>query len=769
VHARVNRFLSQVVDHPLAVTALVIVLTGIAALGYYDPGAPQRWVPRLRLVQPQENPEDSRSGSQASLPNVTPERVYDADTILIIESDELFSVVGIETLRAVVQSLESLPQVERVRWLDRVPILNVFGLPEPIIPRGRPSETQVAAARRKALQHPLVVGQFLSTDAKTMLLMVKVDWLDVRDDADVTTELAEAARKVIAGTPGFDAQVTATGPVPLYLAAVSARDANQLRYQLIAYGVIGLVALVLFRGPAAVFVVSLAPALGVFWTLGFLRYFQLADNPFNDVILPTLLSLVGLTDGVHVMVQIRHHRSEGMKPREAARLGTREVGLACVLTSLTTAIGLGSLGLAEHEVVQEFGWCAVLGVTLTLVAVLTVIPLASSTILGRRIHSGHATGWIQGRLGGIGGAIDFVVQHRRAVSAAAILSTLVLAGIALQIEPDERRQRGLPQGSEAARGIQLLDRVMGGLETAEVVVRWSPRTGEDDAQILAVLNEVHALLASEPLIGHPLSIARLIEGVPGSGPEGNRMAMVELLPPPLKRAYYVPERSEAKVVFRVQDLGIAKYAEVFERIEGGFDEIRSRHPEFQFDLGGRAVFRWRNLYRVVVDLATSLGTASLIIFAVLALVYRSVRIGLIAVVPNVFPLALTATGLYLFDQGLELVSVCAFTVCLGIAVDDTIHFMTRYLECCEAGYATEEALSRSFVSVGTALITTTIVLVAGFSTVLLSDSREHLIFAWMGISTFFSALFADLFFLPALLAQFAPNRRVDQVKQTESL
>ena len=69
------------------------------------------------------------------------------------------------------------------------------------------------------------------------------------------------------------------------------------------------------------------------WTLGMLPFLELADNPFNDVVLPVLLSMVGLTDGVHLMVSIRRHRAAGLEPREATRLGISEVGLACGLTS----------------------------------------------------------------------------------------------------------------------------------------------------------------------------------------------------------------------------------------------------------------------------------------------------------------------------------------------------------------------------------------------------------------------------------------------------
>jgi predicted RND superfamily exporter protein len=304
------------------------------------------------------------------------------------------------------------------------------------------------------------------------------------------------------------------------------------------------------------------------------------------------------------------------------------------------------------------------------------------------------------------------------------------------------------------------------METSEVIVRWHPDIDSGDGEIALVVSRVDDVLRGEPLIGHPLSIRSLIDALPGEGHAWTRMSMLELLPPPLKRAYYLPEQRLARVRFRLQDIGIAAYGPVFQRIEHELDAIAREHPQFRLELSGGAVWRWKNLYQIVVDLAFSLGTASVIIFGVLTVVYRSLRLGLISIVPNLFPLAATGFLLWAVGQNLEIVSVCAFTVCLGIAVDDTIHFLTRYQEeqrkandraadSWATEYDRQQTIRRAFIGVGTALIMTTIVLIIGFATALLSDARDHRIFAMMGILTIGSALFGDLVFLPALLLRYA--------------
>ncbi|MFO1000057.1 MAG: hypothetical protein U0936_06960 [Planctomycetaceae bacterium] len=148
--------------------------------------------------------------------------------------------------------------------------------------------------------------------------------------------------------------------------------------------------------------------------MGFLRFFQLEDNPFNDVILPVLISLVGLTDGVHLTVQIRKMRAAGLTERLAARTAfVHEVGYARMLTSLTTAIGFGSLSLANNVWVKDFGWCSVIGVTLTFIAVVAIVPLVCSTRLGRNIHLGHEKSLIDRNLTRIGGLIELVLRAPR--------------------------------------------------------------------------------------------------------------------------------------------------------------------------------------------------------------------------------------------------------------------------------------------------------------------------------------------------------------------
>ena len=759
-----HRVSNWVVDLPWLTVFLIASLTTVAWLGFYHPDeVGQFFHPQ---EQPQENTVRSNDGEAPETPpDVNPFSVADADAILVCESDQFFSPDGARALRNVAKRLEETPYITSVVWLDRVPILNIFGLPEPLLPRPTATQRRFDTAKEKTLANPLVRGQLISDDANTLLFLIRFDTFYVNSDDDCIGGVRRIAEEAVAEVSDLPVTFSVTGNTPLWLTFMAQNEADLFQYQLIGYGMIAVMALILFRGLSAVLIVAVAPALGVFWTVGLLPYFDVMDNPFNNVILPVLVSLVGLTDGVHLMVHIRRLRADGMSNRDAARMGVQEVGLACALTSLTTAIGFGSLGFATHEVVREFGFCCVIGVICTFVSVVTTIPLLCSSWLGRNVHVGLEKSLINKNLAKIDGLVEFTLRYPRIFSSLGIGITVGLLALSLFLKPDEFRVESMPANAEAVQALKKMDSAMGGLEIGEVHVRWNQQIASSDGEVLEVVSAVDDLLGTEALIGHPLSIRNLIDALPGDGKPSSRMSMLELLPPPLKRAFYTPEYRFAKVIFRVQDIGIAKYGPVFTRIKEGLESIDEAHPEFSVYLSeSGAVYRWENLFQIVVDLLKSLFSASFIIFIVLALVYRSWRIGLISIIPNLFPLVLAAGFLVVTGQYLEMVSVCSFTICLGIAVDDTIHFLTRYQEERRKTDDESEAIRKAFTGVGTALIMTTVVLLAGFGTVLLSESREHRIFAWMGSITIASALFGDIVFLPALLQRFA-HAKVDDVNE----
>ncbi len=721
---------------------MLLAVTAVASVGHLLPAQS-----RHPLERYEDRPE--------SVPLTTTAKVQSrfnlasSDAFLIVESEDLFTPESVAATRRLVKAVESIDFIQSVFWIDRVPILNVFGLADPLVPSADASRQAFRQAERRLRDHPLA-GQLISDDGRSLLMPVVYDWLRLEDAASATEKVLSTARD--AAGPEI-VSVRLTGRAPLFADQQSAFQRNQIIFQLIGYALALLLSAIMFRGVAAVFVVAAAPCLGVFWTLGLVKLMGVPANPLAEIVMPVMLAMVGLTDGVHMLVQVRRRRAAGDEPIEAARDAIARVGMACWLTSLTTAIGFGSLLLAKSDYVQDFGRVCMIGVFIAFVAVVTFVPWVSSTWVGRYIDRGYERDVVGVGVQGLRNLIDLTLRHRWRVAIVSVTITLALAALSFRLKPDNRMKSAMPASSQSYLALEYADEHFGGVEFFRAEIDWPVGMASDDPRILAAVREVEALIAKEPLLSRPLSIRSMLASFPGDPLDFVTQAtFLSLMPSELRSFFYDASQRRAIVSVRMQDRGIAVYTPVFDRLEGGFRDIASRYPGFRFKLDGQPVLISRDLYQIVTDLRSSLTAASLIILVVLSFAYRSVRIGLVAVVPNLFPLVFTAALLLWSGSPLDMSSVCAFVVCLGIAVDDTIHFLSRFQQELAVDGDVESAIRRSFIGVGSALIMTTVILCTGFGTMLWSELPGHRTFAAMAVSTIAAAVVADLLALPSLLA-----------------
>jgi len=758
------------------VGVFLLTVTGLAAWGYM-PVSPTE-SPISRSLDNDEEPVDDESDAEKE-PLLTENRWRREDAItgsfdlgssesfLVVECDNLFRRESVRALREMVRRLEALPVVENVFWLDEIPVLNAFGFADPLLPSSGAVPESFPQVRERVLHHPLVRGQLLSPDGTTMIMPVVYNWLYLEDENQLTDGVVSAARAALeeqrarlpesVEPPQF--RVRITGNLPLFLAREEAFSRNQTFYRLTGYGLALLLSVVLLRGVAAVGIVSVAPMLGVFWCFGILQLCNVHINELANVVMPVLVSMIGLTDGIHLLVNIRDRRAAGDSPVEASRWAIEHVGVACFLTSLTTAIGFGSLMLAHSNFVQDFGKACMYGVVIAFCAVVTFVPFIASTRLGTRVDRGRENDVISPLLLRSAWLLDVILRKRKLVSVCAVSVTLAMAVISLALKPDSRIANQLPSSTEAYQALAHCDENVGGIQFHQVRIRWPETLGEDSPQILAAIHDVETILETEPLVSHPLSIRNMLASFPGNPNDfQTQMTFLSLLPRELRGFFHQPDERLAVIVTRVQDRGIRHYQGVFNRLDEEFAQLENKYQGFEIWQAGGPVYSARELYQIVLDLITSLGAASGIILVVLAVVYRSVRIGLISVIPNMFPLVATGTLLVLMGEPLFISSVCAFTVCLGIAVDDTIHFLSRYRQEVQLDDDVDNAVRRTFLHVGTPMLMTTVILVTGFGTVLFSDLPAHRIFGAMACATISTAIIGDLIALPALLATLEGSR-----------
>lgn len=680
----------------------------------------------------------------------------DRTCVVLVEADDLFTPAFVGLLQELVATLRNIDGVESVHSLADAVEFSRGTVPRSLLPSKDATPQAYQRARADALAHPLTAGQLISDDARATLVLV-----NVQERLTTISQLSPVVRDIRAATTRangrHDISVRLSGLPPLRVDIYEMVPREMGRFMSLGAAIGFVIAYIVFRRIAAVLIVVAGAFVGAIWALGALGIVGERIDMLNSI-LPTLVLVVGFTDAVHLMYDFRRSRLNGLERVEAACVAIRHLGPACALTSLTTAVGFGSLALTGVPMIRGLGLACASGVVLALAAVLLVVPLLSTTVLGehvqRRTRSGVAVcleSW--GRIW-----IRFITHHARAVAAIGLAVTLVLVLTSLRLRPNNSLRETLPKDSEIAEVIARCDEAFGGILHLLVLVEWSKEQTLASAQVLSAMADVHTALEEDPLPSHPFSVLNVLQAFPETNPDlAARVPLLQILPPEIRDRIVRQDRRMALISARVPDTGTAAHEPAIKRIRDTLTRIEQRYSGISLTLTGTSVIAVSQLNGMIRDLARSLGIAALVIFGVMTLALRSIRLGLLTVLPNVFPLALTAAFLVWTGRPLELTTVIVFSICLGVAVDDTIHFVMRYRRELAIDGDVHEALSRTFVGIGAALLTTTAVLVGGFGTVMISAMPTMRLFSMLSCLALVAALIGDLVFLPALLACFGAN------------
>jgi len=679
----------------------------------------------------------------------------DTDAVVVVTAENLFSPAAIEGLRDLAGRIEDLPEVTAV---DSILRSRRTDLPAaPLVP-GSLTEAGLERARERALTHPAVAKLLLSADGNTTFLVVHF--------ADSATDISHVQPQVEA-LWGAVAAVAEGSPLRIQLAGtpvsrvemVASTRVEIFRSLFLSALITAVAGLLAFRNVAAVAVALAAPTLGTIWTLGALG---LAGENLSGLNagLPSLVFIIAFADSVHFIVEFCHARVAGLDRRAAVRAMMRAVGGACVLMVFTTAVGFGSLAVAELDSIRRFGIVCAAGTIMGFATVLTLMPLLlgspAGELVARSAVATDGTARPPGRWARRWAAI--LMRFPRVVGTAGFAATAALGWVALGLQSDIRWSELLPDGSETARAMHFCDEVLGGSLLASAVVDWP--AGADATETADVLREVHGLFAAEGGLGASCSALTLAAGTRREG----SLASVTLddtgrVPSRLRDRYLRADLNRAAVTTYVPDSGAAILLPTFERVDDGLRAIEERHPGYHASLTGTAVIACRNVYAVIADAAKSLAISSVVIILTMILAFRSLRLGLICIVPTLFPVVVAAASLVFVGEPLRLSGAMCFSICLGLADDSTIHLVTRFQHERAAGRRVREAVRRALATCGPAIVITSVTLAAGLTPMLWSPAMPMRIFSQLTIVALAASLVADLVILPPLLAWFAEPGR----------
>lgn len=684
----------------------------------------------------------------------------DLDLYVAVDGRELFSLEHLQQMQELKFALLLSDAVESVVSVFSLrELLRANRLPAPIIPDDIPQEPEALAALEKRVdEHPLARGRLVSkpdAGSRLTLFIVALNRGDVakrglpiviEELRAIVGETAAASdlRLELAGTPAMKTEVIES----------TRRDIPVFTGFGFLFG--ALICGIFFRRPRLVLIAN-APALfAIFWCLGLFGWTATPINPLTNAVMPLVL-VVTFNDAMHFLFAVCRKLDAGVPKAAAIHQAIGEIGPACALTSMTTATALFSLAFSSSELIRSFGLMAGLCVLIALGLVIVVMPLLAALFLkeagpkylgGGRASLGVAT------LDRAAAAMStWVIRWPRPIAVAGLVLTGLFGLFYLQLEPRYRLSDMLPDQGTAADVAHRIEDRLGGLFPLSVMVEWPQGIKPQSPPVRKVVQEIHELLERHPAISKVNSLHDLQRWAESGGlsPDKASVRLMETVPPVVRSRFVNVERRSALVSGYIGNLEAKEILRISSEIEPKLDAVRGRHPGFTITLTGLASVGATRSTSIISQLSLSMLGAVAVVIAMIALAFRSFYIAGLSTIPNLFALFATGTWLTFVHGGLDYATIVGLTVAFGLAVDDTIHVLNRFELEMEPSVSTAMAVDRTLRLIGTVLILTTVVLLAGLSVTQLSAVPPTRQFGLICISTLIFALLADIVILPALI------------------
>lgn len=687
--------------------------------------------------------------------------------VLVPRSGEVFSRDSLAAVEALTEQAWRIPYSLRVDSLTNFQHSYAEGddlIVEPLVEAAAGlSDPELERVRRIALAEPLLRERLIAPDGAVTGVNVVVELPGER--IDEVPRVAASARELAARMEQAfpEVEIRLTGLLIMNNAFPEAARADMQTLYPLMFGVVLVTLALLLRSLSATLATLLVVSLMVVATLGAAGWLGIRLSPAT-VTVPVILLTLGIADCVHVLVNFLHRLRDGLDRRDAM-LASLRINLEPIfLTSLTTAIGFLSLNFSEVPPFRDLGNMAAIGVGLAFLLSVSFLPA-----LMMYLPLGTPRDDASGNLAMLRLAEWVIGRHRILLWGMGGLALLLIAQIPRN-ELNDEFVKYFDQSFEFRRDTDFTTERLTGIYRVEYSFPSGEPGGINEPAYLRRLGAFADWYRAQPEVLHVSALTdivkRLNRNLHGDDPvwyrlpETRELAAQYLLLYELSLPFGLAltdqidvDRSATRVSVILRNLTTNQMLDLEARAQ---DWLRAHLPPGLSVEGSSAAVIFSHIgARNIRAMLKGAFFAMLLISAVLVVALRSVRIGLLSMLPNLAPLAMAfgLWGLLVGQVGLALSVVTGMT--LGIVVDDTVHFLSKYLRARrEEGKAVADAVRHAFATVGTALWVTSLVLVLGFLVLALSNFELN---AGMGLLTALTialALAADFLLLPALLLQF---------------
>ncbi|HYQ26850.1 MAG TPA: MMPL family transporter [Polyangiaceae bacterium] len=610
-------------------------------------------------------------------------------------------------------------------------------------------------------QSPLFLRRLLSRDGKATGILAEMRTPATFASVDEQAQAVAAARRAIAKrSPPPGARVTITGAPLVETETTSSLLRDQLT---LLPGVILVIVLALlwtFRALHGVLLAISAVTVALIWTTGIFGTFGRPVDILASVI-PTTLLVYGVVDPIFVLTRFLEKLDAGRLREDAILESFQELGLPCFVTSLTTAVGFASFVLADAPTVRYYGLTVAIGVLAAWATTMSVLPLllASVKLPAKRHSALSVTHGIMALLAGTWAR----VRPRPGLVVLVACTLLIAAGaLASRQLVSNQYVGGLPRG-QVQDDVRRLEQRLSGVIRLIVHLEGAPGSISQPAALAAMAN-VQRSIAADPLVTSTTSLADYVAEA-NQAFSGGDAAMRQVPRSPALVAQYLTltdladkapfvngDESKAHIAVLVADHGSAASRALAERLKAAVAEARFEALGLEATVTGNGIVAYRELDHVVHVLLWGFVSAFTMILLIEAVLFRSLRLALLTLLPNLLPVAVCFLVVRALGKPLKIENTLVASISIGGLFNTTIHLVARVAQQVKSGETEIDlAISRALSSVGPASLYTAAILSLGFAVLGLSRFPGLQTLGLLSAVTLVLGFFADVTVTPALL------------------
>ena len=673
-------------------------------------------------------------------------------------ADALFSRDTLRFIEAVTGDIERVDTVQRVDSLATATIVDA-------VPDGldvRPlldnlESRDPAAIRQRALEDDLIRGDLVSEDATVTAVIVSFD--EDRIDA-VRAGVIQQIHEIV--DPKLPRGVRAYYNGSLEISETYNRITldNQRRFTPPILAVTVLAIYLTFRSLRKTVLAVIAIAASILWTLGLYSLMGFSYNVLSSMIVP-LIVVLAIADDVHIMQHWDEERrlgdAEFAFKRTVAHLFSPLLG-----ASATTALGMLSLATSEVVAVRTFGIGSAVGIMVDFAISLVLMPTLLSMVKPESVQAPHE----RYLLPPLRRIAALSTRRPRLVFAASVAVGVIAAMGILRLRVDTNHINFFGSAHPLSQSASVIDRELAGVYSFQIMLEGPPESLRmPDA--LQRLDRLSADLRSFASVRKVTSVADYVKRINKELNDGRPEASVipadadtisqELFVFALGgegrhelERIVASDYSRAQINVKLQSISSDVVLQQVERADALAREAFAGTGISVLTTGSGRLFSTLDHYLVTSQMS-SFATAFFTVFGVIFIVFRSLRFGLLTIVPNLLPVVAVLGVMGYLDISMNIATVMVASIALGVVDDDTIHFINRYRREIASGASADEAIATATTHEGRASLTTAIINSSGYAVLLLSEYKPTAWFGGLLALTMAVAFLAEVFILPATI------------------